>query len=147
MQWWCRAGRMGGGGQGGRGLQLKANLDSRHRKAAPLTTANLPHLTGIYRGRSPNLFCFTTSKVLSPFLSVLLHPCFLSFLVTRHSSSAFTLSMPRKRSTHRFQRPSSVQSRRTPFCDPMDCSTPGFPVHHQLPELAQTHVHRVGDAI
>ena len=29
----------------------------------------------------------------------------------------------------------------------MDCSTPGFLVHHQLPELAQTHVHRVGDAI
>ena len=29
----------------------------------------------------------------------------------------------------------------------MDCSTPGFPVHHQLPELAQTHVHRVCDAI
>ena len=32
-------------------------------------------------------------------------------------------------------------------CDPMDCSTPGLPVHHQLPELAQTHVHWVGDAI
>ena len=32
-------------------------------------------------------------------------------------------------------------------CDPMDCSTPGFPVHYQLPELTQTHVHRVGDAI
>ena len=31
--------------------------------------------------------------------------------------------------------------------DPMDCSTPGFPVHHQLPEPAQTHGHRVGDAI
>ena len=29
----------------------------------------------------------------------------------------------------------------------MDCSTPGFPVHHQHPELAQTHVHQVGDAI
>ena len=28
--------------------------------------------------------------------------------------------------------------------DPMDCSTPGFPVHHQLQDLAQTHVHRVG---
>ena len=28
-------------------------------------------------------------------------------------------------------------------CDPMDCSTPGFPVHHQLPELAQTHAHSV----
>ena len=31
--------------------------------------------------------------------------------------------------------------------DPMDCSTPGFPVHHQLPEFTQTHVHWVGDAI
>ena len=29
------------------------------------------------------------------------------------------------------------------LCDPMDCSTPGFPVHHQLLELAQTHVHQV----
>ena len=29
----------------------------------------------------------------------------------------------------------------------MDCSTPGFPVHYQLPELAQTHIHRVGDVI
>ena len=33
------------------------------------------------------------------------------------------------------------------LCDPMDLSTPGFPVHHQLLELAQTHVHWVGDAI
>ena len=32
-------------------------------------------------------------------------------------------------------------------CDPMDCSMPGFPVHHQLPELAQTHVHRARNAI
>ena len=33
------------------------------------------------------------------------------------------------------------------LCNPTDCSMPGFPVHHQLPALAQTHVHRVGDAI
>ena len=33
------------------------------------------------------------------------------------------------------------------LCNPMNCSTPGFPVHHQLPEPTQTHVHRVGDAI
>ena len=33
------------------------------------------------------------------------------------------------------------------LCNCMDCSTPGFPVHHQLPELAQSHVHRVGDVI
>ena len=31
--------------------------------------------------------------------------------------------------------------------DPMDCSTPGLPVHHQLPEFTQTHLHWVGDAI
>ena len=33
------------------------------------------------------------------------------------------------------------------LCDPMDRSTPGLPVHHQLPEFTQTHAHRVGDAI
>ena len=31
--------------------------------------------------------------------------------------------------------------------DPMDCNTPGFPVHHQLPEFAQIHVHQISDAI
>ena len=33
------------------------------------------------------------------------------------------------------------------LCDPMNCSTPGFPIHHQLLELTQTHVHQVHDAI
>ena len=42
---------------------------------------------------------------------------------------------------------SSVAQSCPTICDPMDCSTPGFPVHHQLPELAQTHVHPVDDAI
>ena len=43
---------------------------------------------------------------------------------------------------------SSVSQSCLTLCDPMDCSTPGFPVHHQLLELAQTHVvHRLGDAI
>ena len=41
---------------------------------------------------------------------------------------------------------SSVQSRPT-LCDLMDCSMPGFLVHHQLPEPIQTHVHLVGEAI
>ena len=42
---------------------------------------------------------------------------------------------------------SSVTQSCPTLCDLMDCSTPGFPVHHQLPELTQTHVHRVSDAI
>ena len=42
---------------------------------------------------------------------------------------------------------SSVAQSFMTLCNPMDCSTPGLPAHHQLPELAQTHVHWVGDAI
>ena len=42
---------------------------------------------------------------------------------------------------------SSVAQSCLSLCDPMDCSTSCFPVHHQLPELTQTHVHRVDDAI
>ena len=42
----------------------------------------------------------------------------------------------------------SVQSlSRVRLCDPVHCSTTGLPVHRQLPELTQTHVHRVSDAI
>ena len=46
-----------------------------------------------------------------------------------------------------FSSVSSVAQSCPILCDPMDCSTPGFPVHHQLPELTQTHVHRFSDAI
>ena len=42
---------------------------------------------------------------------------------------------------------SSVAQSCPTLCDPMGCSMQGFPVHHQLLELAQTHVHRLGDAI
>ena len=42
---------------------------------------------------------------------------------------------------------SSVTQLCLTLCDPMDCNTPDFPVHEQLPELTQTHVHQVGDAI
>ena len=42
---------------------------------------------------------------------------------------------------------SSVAQSCPTLCDPMNCSTPGLPVHHQLLEFTQTHVRRVGDAI
>ena len=42
---------------------------------------------------------------------------------------------------------SSVTQSCPTLCDPMDCSTPGFPVPHQLLELTQTHIHQVSDAI
>ena len=48
--------------------------------------------------------------------------------------------------SHRVQFSSVAQSCLT-LCDPMNRSTPGLPVHHQLPEFTETHVHRVSDAI
>src|SRR5574340_107138 len=42
---------------------------------------------------------------------------------------------------------SSVTQSCPTFCDPMNHSTPGLPVHYQLPEFTQTHVHQVSDAI
>ena len=42
---------------------------------------------------------------------------------------------------------SSVAQSCLTLCDPMNCTTPGLPVHHQLPGFTQTHVHRVSDAI
>ena len=46
----------------------------------------------------------------------------------------------------KFQFNSGAQSCLT-LCDPMNCSTPGLPVHHQLPEFTQTHINQVSDAI
>ena len=42
---------------------------------------------------------------------------------------------------------SSIAQSCPTHCNPMNCSTPGLPIHHQYPEFTQTHVHRVGDAI
>ena len=50
--------------------------------------------------------------------------------------------------THKAEKELSSVTQSCPtLFNPIDCSTPGFSVHHQLPELAQTHVHRVSDAI
>ena len=59
----------------------------------------------------------------------------------------YTYGMDKGTYTHwRIQFSSVAQSCPT-LCDPMNCSTPGLPVHHQLPEFTQTHVLQVGDAI
>ena len=48
---------------------------------------------------------------------------------------------------YQFSQFSSVAQSCPTLCNPMDCSMPGFPVYHQLPELTQIHVHWVSDAI
>ena len=52
----------------------------------------------------------------------------------------------KNKSYYKFKFSSVTQSCPT-LCDPMNHSTPGLPVHHQLPEFTQTHVHRVSDAL
>ena len=64
----------------------------------------------------------------------------------RYSSQTFTFTMKIKGGKYKMaQRKqiqfSSVAQSCPTLCDPMDCSTPGLPVHHQLPEPTQTHVH------
>ena len=61
--------------------------------------------------------------------------------ILRHSAF-FTVQL-----SHPYVQFSSVAQSCPTLCDPMDCSTPGLPVHHQLPEFTQTHVHGVCDGI
>ena len=79
-------------------------------------------------------------KIKTPLLFWVLSLCF-SFLTCKQSktsnSSGFIIG---------FQFSSVAQSCPT-LCHPMGCSTPGLPVHHQLPVFTQTHVHSAGDAI
>ena len=84
----------------------------------------------------------------------------LCVLLDDTNSAEWHLWLPLKKQTHirkilekwevnrtlRVQFSSVFQSCPT-LCDPMDCSMPGSPVHHQLPEFTQTHVHWVSDAI
>ena len=64
--------------------------------------------------------------------------------VRTHNSYRFTCTHAHAHCLVQFS--SGAQSCPT-LCDPMTCSTPVLPVHHQPPEFTQTHVHRVGDAI
>ena len=61
--------------------------------------------------------------------------CWIFLYVCKYSWASFSVQF------------SSVAQSCPTLCDPLNCSTAGLPVHHQLPEFTQTHVHRVGDAI
>ena len=86
-----------------------------------------------------------------PIFSHSSHPC-ARYLAIRSMSYALEsdeiiyLVNPKQSAylSHSF---SSVTQSCPILCVPMNCSTPGLPVHHQLLEFTQTHVHRVGDAI
>ena len=83
--------------------------------------------------------------ILSPSLKLCILLFSLMFFI-RKMNIAVRLGVYFWISKNEYQFSSVTQSCLT-LCDPMDCSTPGLPVHHQLPEFTQTHVHWVGDAI
>ena len=95
----------------------------------------LPPTPGVHPNSCPlSQWCHpTTSSSVVPFSS-----CFQSF----PTSGSFAMS--RCFTSVQF---SSVDKSYPTLCDPMNHSTPGLPVHHQLLEFTQIHVHRVGDAI
>ena len=91
-------------------------------------------------GNRRNTRCITTAVPLNSPLPVSYHPLFLHL----HGSTFWTRFLCSF--LYCFQFNSVAQSCPT-LCDPINRSMPGLPVHHQLPESIQTHVHRVGDAI
>ena len=96
----------------------------------PFLISRLRHLTSPSRGLRPvlHLRCQSGPHHLC------LHHCFPHLCQICASNYAFSSV-------------SSVTQSCPTFCHPMDCSMPGLPVHHQLPEFTQTHVHWVSDAI
>ena len=89
-------------------------------------------------------FCFLAPQLL--WIIMLFHfpVCFKLIWSPTNSQTYFLLTVLMQKSAAL----SSVQSLScVQLCDPTDCSTPGLPVYHQLPEFTQTHVHHVGDAI
>ena len=71
--------------------------------------------------------------------------CFSYFIFHRlifYSFSSYSFS-----DYYRFSQFSSVAQSCPTLCHPMNCSTPGLPVHHQLPGFTQTHIHPISDAI
>ena len=94
------------------------------------------------------LNCFH-STFFNPFMCKVLGALFFSFLgfflvFKLWKYDTFTGDLEKEQVTYQF---SSVAQSCPTLCNPMNCSTPDFPVLHQLPELAQAHVHWVGDAI
>ena len=65
----------------------------------------------------------------------------VALCTTMSPSSVRDKGVPKATHTHQF---SSVAQSCPTLCNPMNRSTPGLPVHHQIPEFTQTHVHRVG---
>ena len=87
------------------------------------------------------LFFHTVHAHANPPNLTLLVQCYIKLNTNGKSNPAFSNSW------EKYNQSCSVTQSCPTLCDPMNRSVPGLPVHHQLLEFTQTHVHRVGDAI
>ena len=94
------------------------------RKTRDVMVKMIPHLIKAYIKAWP---C-ENKNILAPWIIFICHVAIICWYIWDSQSSSVTLSCPT-------------------LCDPVDSSTPGFPVHRQLPEFTQTHVHYMRDAI
>ena len=98
-------------------------------------------------GRAPPLELFVRGRHLTWVISSKTTPCPTACRLQSWRTSGQTIHRAGTQPHSLAAQFSSVAQSCPTLCNPMDCNMPGFPVHHQLPELTQTHVHRVGDAI
>ena len=92
------------------------------------------------------LLCLLLSPRFCSNSCLLSQRCYLVLSSTTFSSS-FPFSFNRTQHQGNMYQFSSVVQSYLTLGDPMNCSMPGLPVHHQIPEFTETHVHRVSDAI
>ena len=112
-----------------------------------LTNPGLFLLTFVLLGEKRNFLLLSLLFILICFSDISwgrhVHQSPVPTLFLKSISTSFALQNNRDPSVHFSLVPQLCPN----LSDPMDCRTPGFPVHHQLLDLAQTHVHQVGDAI
>ena len=98
-----------------------------------------------------SLYQWTTKEALHCLYLIYLFkfsiPSQVGFVHLCLSRNLFTLSKLSKWLSYVIHQIRSVAQSCPTLCDPMNRNTPGLPVHHQLPEFTETHVHRVSDAI
>ena len=114
---------------------LSHHLPSRLGPVRATSDRGWQALSALWRARPVVLLC-PKSWAFSRYLCLFIQgKCWLVVQLRKTYSSGPTVQF------------SSVTQSCPALCNPMDCSTRGLPVHHQLPECTQTHVHWVGDAI
>ena len=114
-------------------------IQDQHRLTTSSTLCRMPHLNNKQNKNKNPIFIRQDYHLAQPWPS--------EEKQTKNSAQISTYTKLTQTTGPTFSSFSSVSQSCPTLCDPMDCSMTGLPVHHQLPEFTQTHVHWVSDAI